>query len=292
MLRALQNLDLDLVRSFVTVIEEAHFTRAAERIGRQQSTVSLQIKRLEGMLGCALLHRTPHTVRPTAEGAAFLRSARRLLALNDEIVARATEPRMEGIVRLGMPEDFASHHLSKVLERFAAAYPAVLLEVTCDLTLHLIAKFRSGAFDLALVKRERTLAPDGVRVWHEPLVWVEGGRDLARTAEVLPLVVSPEPCVYRLRATETLDQAHRPFRIAYVCGSLAGSLAAVRAGLGVAVLPFHMVPADLNILGEEVLPALDDTEIGLLHLTNLSEPAKRLQSHIVRSLQRGPAGEE
>jgi DNA-binding transcriptional LysR family regulator len=289
MRRNLLNLDLDLVRSFVSVLEEANFTRAAERIGRQQSTVSLQIKRLEATLNCKLLHRTPHTVRPTPEGSAFLPSARRLLALNDEIIAHATEPQMQGVVRLGTPEDFASHHLSKVLERFAAAYPAVLLEVTCDLTLNLIAKFRSGAFDLALVKRERTLEADGVRVWHEPLVWVEGGRDLARTADKLPLVVSPEPCVYRHRAVETLDQAHRAFRIAYVCGSLAGSLAAVRAGLGVTILPFNMVPKDLNIIGEDALPVLVDTEIGLLHAAKLSEPALRLQNHIISSLQRVPA---
>lgn len=283
--RSLLTLDLDLVRSFVAVVEEANFTRAAGRIGRQQSTVSLQIKRLEASLGLSLIKRNPHAVDLTPEGATFLRSARRLLALNDEIVAQAIEPQMQGVVRLGTPEDFASHHLSKVLERFAAAYPAVLLEVTCDLTLNLIGKFRSGAFDLALVKRERTIEADGVRVWHEPLVWVEGGRGLAQTADVLPLVVSPEPCVYRHRAVEALEQARRPYRIAYVCGSLAGSLAAVRAGLGITVLPRDMVAPDLSIIGEDVLTSLDDTEIGLLHAPTLSEPAMRLKTHIIRSLQ-------
>lgn len=290
MSRNLLNLDLDLVRSLVAVVEEASFTRAAARIGRQQSTISLQIKRLENALGLSLINRNPHAVELTPEGVQFLRSARRLLALNDEIVAQTTEPQMHGVVRLGTPEDFASHHLSKVLERFAAAYPAISLEVTCDLTLNLLAKYRSGAFDLALVKRERTIEADGVRVWHEPLVWVEGGRGLALSAAVLPLVVSPEPCVYRHRAEEALGQAGRAYRIAYVCGSLAGSLAAVRAGLGITVLPRDMVSSDLTIIGPETLTPLEDTEIGLLHAPMLSEPAQRLKTHIIRSLHHAGAG--
>ena len=283
--RALLNLDLVLVRSFVTVAEEANFTRAAGLIGRQQSTVSLQIKRLETVLGHSLLDRGPHSVKLTARGEAFLYSARRLLALNDEIVARSREPGMEGVVRLGTPEDFATRHLPRVLERFAAAHPGIALEVTCDLTLNLLTRFRAGAFDLALIKRERTIEADGIRVWHEPLVWVGGMRDLVKGHGALPLVVSPDPCVYRHRAIEALEQAQRAFRISYVCGSLAGSLAAVRAGLGVTVLPRDMVADDLVIIDGDALPRLDDTEIGLLETTPLSPPAERLKAHIVRSLQ-------
>jgi DNA-binding transcriptional LysR family regulator len=105
---------------------------------------------------------------------------------------------------------------------------------------------------------------------------------------MLALAVSPRPCVYRQRATEALDAAARPWRIAYTCGSLAGVLAAVRAGLGVAVLPKEMVPSDLVLLHPDTadLPALDDTEIALVEAPGLSPPALRLKEFIVRALER------
>jgi DNA-binding transcriptional LysR family regulator len=284
MLRPLTNLDLDLVRTFVTIASMGNFTRAAETLRRQQSTISLQVQRLEDALGQKLIDRNPRSVRLTSEGETFLAYARRLLDLNDEVVARVNEPHMHGVVRLGTPEDFATRHLPGVLARFSQAYPAVALEVTCDLTLNLLDRFRKGAFDLALIKRERLSDAGGIRVWREPLVWVRGDRDFWPTDGRLPLVVSPAPCVYRKRATEALDRARRPWRIAYTCGSLAGSLAAVKAGLGMTVLPKDMVPPDLHIIDGRPLPDLKDTEIALLQKERLSIPAQRLKEHVVRSL--------
>lgn len=282
--RTLQNLDLDLVRTFAAIAQSGSFTRAAEAMRRQQSTISLQVKRLEEQLGRKLLDRNPHAVKLTAEGETFLAYARRLLDLNDEVVARVNEPAMRGKVRLGTPEDFATRHLPSVLARFAQAYPSVALEVNCDLTLHLLERFRKGAYDLALVKRERATDGAGIRVWREPLVWVRGERDFWPAKEPLPLVVSPAPCVYRKRATEALDRAGRPWRVAYTCGSLAGSLAAVRAGLGMTVLPKEMVPCGLHIIDGKPLPDLKDTEIALLQNEHLSVPAERLKEHIIRCL--------
>ncbi|RED37442.1 LysR family transcriptional regulator [Rhodopseudomonas thermotolerans] len=282
--RRLTNLDLDLVRTFVAIAGMGNFTRAAQSLRLQQSTVSLQMQRLEDALGQKLMERSPQGVRLTAEGEIFLGYARRMLELNDEVVARVVEPQMRGVVRLGAPEDFATRHLPDVLARFAHAYPAVALEVTCDLTLNLLDKFGKGAFDLALVKRERTGNGGGIRVWREPLVWVMVDRQAIDTDRPLPLVVSPTPCVYRKRAVDALDRARRPWRVAYTCGSLAGSLAAVKAGLGVTVLPKDMVPADLDTIDGAPLPNLKDTEIALLHAPDLSPPAQRLSQHIVRCL--------
>ena len=282
--RPLTNHDLDLVRTFVTIASVGNFTRAAETLRRQQSTISLQVQRLEDALGQKLINRTPRSVRLTSEGEMFLGHARRLLDLNDEVVARVNEPHMQGVVRLGTPEDFATRHLPSVLARFAQAYPAVALEVTCDLTLNLLDRFRKGAFDVALIKRERISDAGGIRVWREPLVWVRADRDFWASEGQLPLVVSPAPCVYRKRATEALDRARRPWRIAYTCGSLAGSLAAVKAGLGMTVLPKDMVPPDLHIIDGKPLPDVKDTEIALLQRERLSLPAGRLRDHIIGSL--------
>jgi DNA-binding transcriptional LysR family regulator len=280
------NLDLDAVRAFLAVADEKSFSRAAERLLRGQSGVSLQIKRLEAAVGRRLLDRTPRNVSLTPQGEAFMADAQRLIEMNDAAIARLTETQVTGTVRLGTPEDFATSHLPRVLERFGKAYPGVALEVTCDLTLNLARAYREKAFDMVLLKREPQSAGPGIRVWRENLVWVAAQPRLAMESDPLPLVASPPPCVYRKRAVAALDGAGRRWRMAYSCASLAGVLAAVRAGLGVAVLPREMVPADLTPFEGPPLPPLRDAEIALLSARRLSLPARKLHEHIVRSLER------
>ena len=115
--KALSNLDLDLVRTFATIAGTGNFTRVAETVRRQQSTISLQVQRLESALGQKLIERTPRSVKLTSEGETFLSYGRRLLDINDEVVSRISEPQMHGTVRLGKPEDFATRHLPEVLAR-------------------------------------------------------------------------------------------------------------------------------------------------------------------------------
>ncbi len=281
------NIPPDLLRAFVAVVECGGFSQAAERLLRGQSAVSLQVKRLEDRLGVKLLDRNPRRVALTPEGELLLDRARRILRLNDELVAQFSEVELSGLVRLGAPEDFATSHLPAVLARFARAHPRVALEVTCELTLEVIERFRTGGLDIALVKREPLGGIGGIRVWREPLVWVAGDRHLAEPDGPLPLAVSPRPCVYRKRATDALDAAGRSWRIAYTCGSLAGTHAAVRAGLGVTVLPKAMVPHDLTMLDAVSfgLPDLADTEMALLSAPQLSPAAQRLRDVIVRELE-------
>ena len=280
--RPLSTLDLDLVRAFVTIARLGRFSRAATRLGRQQSTISLQITRLETALNVRLLDRTPRSVRLTEAGQRFLVHAERILAANDAAVAAVLEPEMAGLVRLGTPEDFATARLPDVLSRFTHAYPAVALEVTCDLTLTLLEGFEAGRFDLILAKREpgTRAAGRGVRVWRESVVWVGDSPGDGP----IRLAVSPEPCVYRKRAVTALEGASVPWRIAYTCGALSGTLAAVKAGLGIAVLPREMVPPGIQVCTDSRLPALRDTEIALIDKATLSTPALRLKEHIVRSL--------
>lgn len=285
------NIDPDLLRAFVTVVESGGFSRAAERLFRGQSAISLQIKRLESQLGVKLLDRSPRHMSLTGEGEMILDYARRILNLNDELAARVSEPELSGLVRLGAPEDFATSHLPNVLARFARSHPRVALEVTCELTLEVLERFQAGGLDLALVKREPSAIPagmtGGIRVWREPLVWIAADRHIAEDGNALPLAVSPRPCVYRKRMTDALDRSGRPWRIAYTCGSLAGTHAAVRAGLGMTALPKEMAPTDLTVLSDESLdlPDLEDTEMALMEAPGLSPAAVRLSEYVVRELE-------
>lgn len=282
----LVNLDLDLLRAFVAVAEAKSFTRAGARLGRTQSAISLQIKRLEEQLDAELITRDPRSVVLTVHGEALLASARRLLRLNDEIIGEMFEHALEGEVRFGAPEDFATTHLPGILGDYARAYPHVSLSVTCDLTLRLMDKLGQGELDLALIKREPLGTDQGVPVWREHLVWAAAGEDVLHEGAPVPLIVAPAPCVYRKRATAALDASGRPWRIAYTSPSLAGQHAALRAGLGVTALPAEMTPADLVTLGPaNGFPPLADAEIALIRAgKTLSVPAERLANFILASL--------
>ncbi|QJE73238.1 LysR family transcriptional regulator [Aerophototrophica crusticola] len=284
-----RNLDLDLLRTFVAIVDLGGFTRAAERLGRTQSTISLQVKRLEDSLGQDLFRRVGRGVQLTAEGELLLGYARRMLHLNDEVRARLTEPEVEGTVRLGTPEDFATVHLPGVLAAFAEAHPRVQLEVRCDFTMNLLEAFDRNEFDLVLVKREPRGPSDGALVWREPLVWAAAGSFPTAREGSLPLVLHPAPDVYRKRALAALDGAGLSWRIAYTSPSLAGTQAAVRAGLGATVLPRDMVPTGLRVLGaEHGLPDLAEAEIALRTVPSASRAATMLAESIIQGMeQRG-----
>lgn len=280
------NLDLDLLRAFAAVADAKSFTRAGVRLGRTQSTISLQIKRLEEQLNAELFSRDPRKVVLTGQGEALLAQARRMLRVNDEIIGEMFEHTLEGEVRFGAPEDFATTHLPGILGDYARAYPQVSLSVTCDLTLKLMDKMSQGELDLALIKREPVGADVGVPVWRERLVWVGAGEDVLPKDAPVPLIAAPAPCVYRKRATATLDAAGKSWRIAYTSPSLAGQHAALRAGLGVTALPTEMVPDDLMIFGSEHgFPPLADAEIALIRAgKTLPVAAERLANFILASL--------
>lgn len=256
------NLDLGLLRAFVTIAETESFTRAAARLGLTQPAVSLQMRRLEAQLDRRLFDRSQGGVHLTVQGGDLLPQARRLLALNDEVVAGLGETEVDGDVRFGAPEDIASTHLPTIIARFAERHPRVRLSVTCDFTANLTTALSQGRLDLALIKRRPAPRPSDERVFEERLVWL--ARDAALfDARPLSLVVAPTPDAYRARALDALQAAGVGFREAFVSPSLSGQLAAVRAGLGVAIVPATLAPRDLVVAGK-ALPALEPVEIALL----------------------------
>ncbi len=268
----------------MTILEAEGFTRAAERLGRTQPAISLQIRRLEELVGSPVLVRGAARPIPTVQGELLLSYARRILALHDEVQARLAAPDLDGQVRLGTPEDFATTHLPGVLARFSAGHPRVALDVRCDFTLNLQAAFDAGEFDLVLVKREPGPVREGLKVWREKLVWV-AMRGLAWPEGPLPLVLAPAPDVYRARAMAALDAAGLPWRVAYTSASLAGQHAAVRAGLGIAPLPRDMVPPDLDAVAQHGLPPLADAEIAMLVAPGAAPATRRLADHITSSFE-------
>lgn len=269
----MHDLDTALLRTFVSLAETRSFSRTGDLIGRSQSAVSGQVQKLEHLIGRRLLDRNTRNVALTPDGEQLLTHARAMVAQADAMLARFRGPDLAGEVRFGSPEDFASHYLPDVLGQFAAAHPAVELHVTCQLTLPLVEDFTGGRFDLIVVKQDPARPFPGARaLWREELVWVAsprfvhalggGGLGDAGLGKPVPLVLSPAPCVYRSRATGALDAAHLPWTGIFVSPSFAGAVAAVRAGLGVMVMPRTMVPGGLQVLSG--WPPLAGAEMALM----------------------------
>lgn len=258
---------------FLAVTETGSFTRAADKVSRTQSAVSQQITKLENQIGKPLFIRGKKLTL-TSEGEILLSYARKIIQLNRDAMDRFKQPELQGEVRFGLPEDFASVFLSEVLTEYASLHPRILLNVECDLTLNLFERFKKKEFDLVLVKMNRPEDfPNGMDVWSEVLEWV-GSKDLFDSGDqAVPLVLSPQPCVYRARAIRSLEKQNRKWRIVFSSHSYAGTIAAVKAGMGVTVLPRNMVPDDLEIIRTAShIPQLDDTHISLLkhHDQNLA----------------------
>lgn len=257
-------LDPDLLRSFVLIAEGGSFTRAARAMGRTQSAISMQIRRLEDALGQPLLVRGARGVEPTRHGQWLLERARRVLALNDEILATFRTPAVAGSVRLGSPDDYALRWLPDILARFAASHPAVEVEVVCAPSNDLVERLAAGDLDLTLVSEgsEPPSAP-ARRLWSGPLSWV--GIEAVAHRRPLPLALDRGGCTWRRAAIEALDRQGTAWRMAYAAASLSGALSIALAGLAVTVAMPGPLPDGLRRLGvAEGLPALPELGISLV----------------------------
>jgi len=280
--------DTVTLQCFISLAQTGSFTKAAEVVGRSQSAVSQQIAKLEHILGKSLIKRGSN-MGLTNDGQIFLEYAKRIFALHNEILDRFKQPALHGILHFGLPEAFASRFLSEILLEFKRLHPRVTLLVECDLTRNLIERFKQKEFDLVLAKSTRIEDfPNGVEVYTEKLEWV-GNKMLLDfyQEENLPLslVLSPDPCVYRIRAIQSLDKISQPWRIVFSSHSYTGIMAAVKAGMGITVLPKNMIPSDLDILHSPHLPTLKDAHMSLLTLDKENPVVKSFENFVVNKLQ-------
>src|ERR1700733_226018 len=202
-------LDLELLRSFVSVVDAGGFPRAGERIHRPQSTVSQQIRRLEDDVGQPLLNRTGKEVTPTEAGERLLPYARRLLSLAEEARDVLARPGNEGAVRLGIPEDFAAYRLAKLLATFSRARPGLRLDVRADQSAMLRRDLERGELDLALLKRAAG-EKGGIAVWPERVHWITSKtHPIDSTVASVPLIGFPAGCLYRTGGGQALGGTGR-----------------------------------------------------------------------------------
>jgi DNA-binding transcriptional LysR family regulator len=279
------NLDMDVLRTLVAAEELGGLNRAALRVGRSQSAVSQQIRKLEEQVGQPLFRKQGRGVALTEAGDLVLRYARRILELNDEAVAAVQGAAIEGAVRFGLANDFAETWLPMALGRFKRAHPAVRIEASVDRNARLLERLETGQLDLVLAFTRREW-PQAERLATVPMAWI--GRDAAERCdgEPVPLVLFEPPCFFRDAALAALDAAGTAWRVVFTSPSLTGLWAAIDAGLGVTVRTAASRPPHLAVLdGIAGWPSLPVTDL-VLHTAErpLSPATRRLKDILLETL--------
>jgi len=239
----------------------------------------MQIKRLEQRLDVELFSRTKASVALTSAGEGLLGYARRILTLNDQAVARLHEHKVEGVVRLGVMDDYGAAILPPLLASFLAGYPLIHVEMETGLTSTMPARL-GKAYDLVIAMHPVGRG-DGEFLRREQAVWATSAEHPVEKQDPLPVALYPQGCLFRKWAMDALDAAKRRWRLAFVSHSLAAVEAIAAQGLAVTVMKSGTFPARLRRLSErDGLPPLPAADICLHRAAKLSRAGMLLADHL------------
>ena len=276
-------LELDLLRTLVAIAETGNFSAAAEVVHRTPSAVSMQVKRIEDLLGRPVFLRDSRSVSLTADGEVLLEHGRRLLALNRDVISRFVQPDLAGEVRLGAPDDVSERYLAPMLRRFSETHPGIAVTVVVEGTDRMMKMVRERRLDLSIVTRNAgfTGTDDTGVLLREPLVWavLKGGVAVEKTP--LPLSVWEHTCVWRQAAIQGLEAQGRDYRITFESAHISGQRAAIRADLCVAPIPRSSLGGDIvEAPAHHGLPPLPDYTLGLMIGEGVSAPVLAAADHL------------
>lgn len=276
------------LRSFLAVAETLSFTKAADRLGLAQPTISQHIRKLETAAKRTLINRDTRDVRLTDNGDAMAGFARTILAAHDSAARYFSGSAMRGRLRFGTADDLAITGLPGILREFRQVYPQINLELTVGQSDQLFRRLNAGQLDLVFVKWVSGVN-DGTVVQRDTFSWIGVEQTVLEPGAPVPLISYPAPSLSRKLAIDALEAHGRTWRITCTTRQISGVLAAVRAGIGVAVMPSSLVPDDLrNITRRFDLPPVGDVDFTLIRnpLAN-TEMVDALTSAIVgRAIKR------
>lgn len=259
--------DPTLLRTFLAVADTRSFTNAAKRLGISQPTVSQQVRKLEQSAGRQLIARDTRDVRLTDNGDAMAGFARSILAAHAEASSYFSGSAMKGRLRFGAADDLAITQLPRILRHFRQLHPQIKLELTVDQSTPLHRRLQAGHLDLIFIKQAPGTT-EGTIVGTDALVWVGQDKTTLDPDEPVPLIAYQGPSLSRQAAIDALEAAGRTWKITCNTREVNGVLAAMRAGLGIAVFPHSLIPEDLvKVTNRFSLP-----DLGTVDFTLLSNP--------------------
>jgi DNA-binding transcriptional LysR family regulator len=258
-----RNLDVAIVRAFVTVVDTGSVTKAARLLHLSQGAISQQIKRLEDALDGTLFRRQGRALALSPKGHSVLAMARDYVAANDELVAALRLPEFQGEVRFGAPYDIIGSYTPPILRRFGRAFPAIRVTLVCQDSLLLLSAVKSGDIDLALTT-EPGCSKGGETLRRDRLVWAGAKGGEAHARNPLPLSLGSQTCIFRPAAIGALRKSRRAWKAVCEISNMEPVRATLEADLAIAPLLQHSVPASLEVLSDNKgLPKLPSFRINL-----------------------------
>lgn len=278
----IRDLEPTLLRAFVTIVDAGTFSRAARRLNRTQSALSMQVKRLEELVDAVLFDRSSRPPALTPAGEKLAVHARAMLALNDSALEEIRADKISGQVRLGLMEDYAATHLAPLLARFRSRHPDVLVEVETGLTGAYVEQL-GHRFDLVLTMTAAD-SSEGELLYRGRPQWAAAPGFEPRDHAVLPLALFRPGCLFRKWATAALDRDGRHWHMGLISTSIGAVAAAVREGWCISVFKDLTLPEGLKVLGPaEGLPALPDYEMRLLSAPSANTGAAKALADALRA---------
>ncbi|AJD50229.1 transcriptional regulator [Thalassospira xiamenensis M-5 = DSM 17429] len=264
-------MDSDLLRSFVAFAECGSFNRAADRIGRTPSAFSMQMKRLEDLVGNKLFEREGRNVFLTSEGITFVGYARRILSLQDEAMGKMRDHSTSRPIRIGCPDDYTQKILPVVLRAIQASYPEAKFFISVNPTIFLRRMLDQGELDLSIISRSEK-GEEGYFLRHEAGVWVSSPVHQQHLKDPLSLVLPEEDCKFHAWAIDAISKTNRPYNLLATTRQAASLLHLVRDGLGVAALAAASVTDEFQILeSRDGFPPLPAVGVALM-LSDATHP--------------------
>lgn len=272
-----------MLRTLVAIADTGNFSAAAEVVFRTPSAVSMQVKKTEELVGRPIFNRDSRSVTLTTDGERLLQHGRRMLALNREMMAQFVATEVSGVVRLGAPDDMAERALPDLLRRFSETHCHVTIDVVVDTSTTLLKMVRNQQLDLAAITCDpENLVPDDAEVlFQERLTWAGARNGIAYEKNPLPISVWEEGCAWRNAGLQSLQEANRDFRVAFMSSNISGQRAAILADLAVAPIPISACVNGVVELSEsDGLPPLKDYALGMVLAKDLSPPALAAADHL------------
>lgn len=257
-------LDNDQLRSFVAIVDTGSFTKAAERVNKTQSAVSMHVRRLEEQLGVSLFQKNGRGVRLSEDGDRLIDFAREILRIEASALLQVGQKGLAGRVKLGIPDDYAEPFLPAIMEGFSSRHPLVEISVVCEGSIALAERVRARDLDIALVT-DCAAIPGVEVVREEPLAWIGSPKFRIEPGQPVPVALGAVTCQWRQTAERILQQAERDYRIVLVSNNYSAIEPMVRTRLALTILPLGAVRPGQKVFGPaDGLPELPTSRMGIL----------------------------
>ncbi|WP_170476715.1 LysR substrate-binding domain-containing protein [Ruegeria arenilitoris] len=279
----MQNLDSDLLRTFIAVAESGSVTEGAVRIHRSQSATSLQVKRLETILGQPVFERHGRGIVLSDTGHRLLPVAQEVTARLDAALQDMSQNTIAGKLRLAIPDDHGRAKLSEIIAAFSRLHPRVELEVTCALSTGFPEALEKGLFDLAIYEVEQPGNHEEI-LFEDPTCWVASAARDFQTEENLPVALFDHACWWRDSAINSLNSRGKPYRVVYSSQSVSGVIAAVEAGIAVGMLGRSSLHSGLSVVNNKLgLPTTPGSKLVMAGLDLQETETREAMRAAIRS---------